>query len=269
MADHSRSQRRKKGFTLVELLVVIGIIALLISILLPALNKAREQAYQTKCANNMRQIYYSVMMYVNDNKNILPAIPAEQCPQGTTKYPMAWWMQSQGMIDLTDGRMLPYMPPTLDARLQIFSCPDDASTGDVRPMNAAGAVGPRNFTYSFNAEIDFNPNPPSGHYDNNFVWSSNNPPHSSINISTIRSTANKIMICEEKWPNDTSCQFVGPTVASGVDPNDVPADRHNGYGNYCFCDGHIDRATPAEIFANINYSGNKAIGADWWHWFVY
>jgi prepilin-type N-terminal cleavage/methylation domain-containing protein len=66
------SHEKRAAFTLVELLVVIGIIALLISILLPALTAARTSAMGINCASRMRQLSMAIVMYVGDNKGCLP-----------------------------------------------------------------------------------------------------------------------------------------------------------------------------------------------------
>src|SRR5262245_27228644 len=77
------------AFTLVELLVVIGVVSMLISILLPSLQRAREAAYTTQCLSNVRQIGLAAMMYVNDHKGYLltnfdmsypPSVPAMPDP---------------------------------------------------------------------------------------------------------------------------------------------------------------------------------------------
>ena len=62
----------RRGFSLIELIVVIGIIVLLAAILAPMLEKGREQAIQVKCGNNLRQIGAGLSMYANDNGGAYP-----------------------------------------------------------------------------------------------------------------------------------------------------------------------------------------------------
>src|SRR4051812_48674876 len=67
-----RSRASWQAFTLVELLVVIGIIAVLIGLLLPALLAAREAANITKCMNGARQVFMAIDQYCTDNRNAYP-----------------------------------------------------------------------------------------------------------------------------------------------------------------------------------------------------
>jgi prepilin-type processing-associated H-X9-DG protein len=86
-----------KGFSLVELLVMIVIIGLLISILLPALNLARVQAMRVECASNLRQLGLGYQLYANANNGSYPAPPSSLNYDGTPMVPGNWPFGNLGL----------------------------------------------------------------------------------------------------------------------------------------------------------------------------
>ena len=119
-------RRKGKGFTLIELLVVISIIALLISILLPALSQARKTAMTAKCMSNLKQIATGMFAYLNFNSQAYPRVTSGDQSSGYPPampirfhfYSITGWAWSPW--DMNDGLLYPYVNKNND----VLKCPN-------------------------------------------------------------------------------------------------------------------------------------------------
>lgn len=129
----------RRAFTLVELLVVIGIIALLVGILLPALNRARQQAAVTQCLSNVRQLAVAVANYVSDNKGTLPE--AIHNNKGAALSPRARGLREWSPYAANAAFGPTYVMPSIGAALErylgknqgVWQCPNGSQ--DQWPIN--------------------------------------------------------------------------------------------------------------------------------------
>lgn len=141
---------KRRAFTLVELLVVIGLIAILIGLLLPSLKRARESAYRVKCSSNLRQIVAGLLMYANENSGWFPSPGAGQVELYND---VVMWRRNGRPF--SESAIVKYLGVKTDAILFCPSRIEERRSNWYFPFN-----GPYKYSYSFNDGVLGNPSTP-------------------------------------------------------------------------------------------------------------
>ncbi|HUT31569.1 MAG TPA: type II secretion system protein [Sedimentisphaerales bacterium] len=240
--------RKTRGFTLIELLVVIAIIALLMSMVVPALNKAREQARVVVCRSNLHQYGLAARMYLDDNDRRFPFTMDWLYIERPSGYCM-WHDRANNLVNHPEyaGVLWPYLKtadihvcPTFRIVVKRTGCTSGSHSNSI-------PIEPQ-YSYAMNAFLG-------------------GDGHGMVSIeSEVRHPAGVFIFSEENsWaiPGLSRCGINDNNLRLGIPPDIVdcfatyhgaPADGlNNGFANLLFLDGHVDSITAKQQQDGANF----------------
>lgn len=239
--------RRPSGFTLLELLVVISIIAVLAALLLPVLSAAKRRAAQTTCINDLKQLGVGMKIFVDDNNDTFPGIASRM--YGYHQQDWIYWRTNTALYPpFTQSPILTAIP---DLQKPSLRCPLDTSDTDRLNFNYGDSYGPYLFSYSFNG-YGLDGSGKNLGMSTVVDTSSGSPVVYPFREGSVKNPSSKIMLAEE--PGSTVSQDSPdgniindgrwvPGSATGL-TGDMLTNRHGGKGDVTFTDGHVDMVTP-------------------------
>ena len=211
----TKSTTQRRGFTLIELLVVIAIIAVLIGLLLPAVQKVREAANRIKCSNNLKQLGLAAQNYHDVNGHFPPGIgyypTAKNGAFGSYFFHLLPYVEQDPLYKSSLGQVLfppPYGPTTVyypgnnnvySQPVKVFLCPSDPSVGPDGVVMVNG-VSFGALCYAHNALVAGQNNPPS--------------PQGKTRIADITDGLSNTILHAEKYAHCTNT-FMVPAFQDG------------------------------------------------------